>query len=114
MSDDDPRQQKLKALGNEKREAAKKSTSIVPMVRWHYGAWQFLLSYDGQFRLWVFSAMLYPRGRGSVLDDWRVLGSMSNAVGVPEGAEAMGDTLRTAPNAVHKWMWQDPPEEKSS
>jgi len=111
MSDDkEAVSRRLKALGKEKREAARKSASIVPTVRWHYGAWQFLLSYDGAVRLWVFSAMLYPRGRGSVRDDWEILGMMTSAVGSPPGNEAMGDTLRTSPNAVHKWMWQDPPE----
>jgi hypothetical protein len=100
---------RLKALGEEKRAAARKSGSIVPTVRWYYGAWQFLLSYEASARLWMFSAMLYPSGRGSVVDDWAVLGAMGAAVGAKQEA-LMGDTIRTSPNAVHKWAWVEPPE----
>lgn len=59
---------------------------------------------------WIFSASLYPRGRGSTEKDWRLLGVMCAAVGAPR------DSLQTPfettnPNDVHYWMWS---EEKSS
>lgn len=56
---------------------------------------------------WIFSASLYPRGRGSTEKDWRLLGVMCAAVGAPK------DSLQTPfettnPNDVHYWMWSEP------
>jgi hypothetical protein len=76
----------------------------LPMVRWYDGAWSFLLSFQPDSRLWIFSAQLHPPGRGSVESDWQLLGAWAAAVRAP--AESLvGDTIRTSPNAVHKWTW---------
>ena len=73
------------------------------LVHWYDGAWEFLLSYDNS--MWIFSAMLYPKGRGSISNDWRQLGAWTEAAGVPQGQREIGRSIDTEPNAVHKWMW---------
>ncbi len=103
----DETEKKLTALGQLKRAQAKAAPSgIVPTTRWYYGAWQFLLSYDAATHLWIFSAMLYPRGRGSVEADWTLLGAICAAVGVPRDS-LMGNTIEKNANAVHKWAWTE-------
>jgi hypothetical protein len=84
------------------------------MVRWYDGSWSFLLSCGiGEpggaeaVPMWIFSAQLYPQGRGSTEKDWEDLGRWSAVVGVPPGQVAMGNTVLTSPNAVHKWIWVD-------
>ena len=79
------------------------------MVRWYDGAWEFLLSLGNELPLWGLSAMLYPRGRGSTLDDWTRLGRWTAALGLPKGDREIGKTVDTVPNAVHKWLWMDKP-----
>jgi hypothetical protein len=73
------------------------------LVRWYDGSWCFLLSVDAG--AWIFSAQLYPHGRSSILSDWEFLGRWAAAVGVPKDLSEMGNTIRTSPSAVHKWMW---------
>lgn len=84
------------------------------LVKWYHGSWEFLLSFGSIVPLpgptppmWGFSAVLYPRGRGSVENDWVDLGEWCEAVGVPEGESEVGGTIKTSPNAVHKWFWME-------
>lgn len=57
--------------------------------------------------MWVLSACLHPRGRGSKEEDWQFLGKMTAALGVPEGSlKTPFET--THPSAVHYWMWEEP------
>ncbi len=52
----------------------------------------------------VFSAVLWPRGRGSSEQDWERLGSTLAALQIP--AEACATPLEHQdPNAVHYWLW---------
>jgi len=88
------------------------------MVRWYDGAWSFLLSCGteelAEVPMWIFSAQLYPPGRGSTESDWVDLGRWSHAVGVPRGQAEIGDTIRRSANAVHKWSWVDDKPQKAS
>jgi hypothetical protein len=84
-------------------------------IRWYDGAWEFLLSYGGEASpLWMFSAKLFPYGRGSVKGDWDRLGCWTAAVGVPRGEREMGKTIDTSPGGVHKWMWGDAKNESET
>jgi|GEM_PF-2693563 hypothetical protein len=76
------------------------------LIRWYDGAWEFLLSSSGpgEIQKWAFSAMLFPRGRGSTEQDWRRLHHWTEALGIPQGSE-VGKTIEATPNAVHKWVW---------
>lgn len=95
----------MATLGEEKRALARAAEPPGSLVRWFAGSWSFLLSFDARLGLWMFSAQLYPYGRGSVGSDWTFLGKMTAAVGVPDGVREMGLTVETSPNAVHKWAW---------
>lgn len=55
---------------------------------------------------WIFSASLHPKGRSSVLEDWRFIGEMACALGAPF------DSLKTPfettnPNDAHYWIWKE-------
>ncbi len=77
------------------------------LVRWYDGAWEFLLSYDAPTAMWVFSAMLFPKGRGSIAGDWRDLGAWTSAAGVPIGQREIEESIDRDPSAVHKWVWRE-------
>lgn len=92
----------VEKLGEEKRGFAIASRGA--LVRWYAGSWEFLLS-RSPIGLWIFSAMLFPRGRGSVAEDWRFLGAMGAAVGVPAGEiETVTET------EAHRFNPRWPPE----
>jgi len=74
---------------------------LANMIRCQEGGWRFFLSFDESCSLWIFSAQLDPI-RNTTIDDWRFLGSATAAVGVPPGTAPIGDTIRTAPEVVHK------------
>ena len=69
---------------------------------------------------WMFSAKLYPPGRGSDSKDWerlgRVVALVSEATGYcgPE-PEPLTPFETTPPGATHYWVWQEsvPAPEKS-
>jgi hypothetical protein len=89
------------------RSAAKASPGL-PGVRFFDGAWSMMVTFDEPLGMWCFSACLWPRGRGSTLEDWRLLGEWAKAIGVPDGCECLGNTIETQANAVHKWFWPEP------
>lgn len=77
------------------------------MVRCVEKGWRFLLSYDSTCGMWMFSAQLSPI-RSTTQNDWNFLGGACRAVGMPPDVHAegpMGDSVRTAPESVHKWIW---------
>ena len=52
----------------------------------------------------IFSAILWPHGRGSTVQDWGRLGSTLAALQIP--VEACATPLENQdPNAVHYWLW---------
>lgn len=53
---------------------------------------------------WIFSACLHPRGRSSNEEDWKFLGRVLAAIGVPENS-CLTPIQKTHPNHVHYWMW---------
>jgi hypothetical protein len=53
---------------------------------------------------WMFSAKLWPPGRGSTEADWAYLGKMLFAMGAPKKAPP---TIENAPNDTHYWVWKD-------
>ena len=73
------------------------------------GRWRFAFSSQGIIQL--FSAQLITSA--SLDSDWAYLGSMCQAIGVPDPPDryALGDTIRMQPEAVHKWLWHtgEPP-----
>jgi SEC-C motif len=100
------------SASNKRQEDAKlyiaqaKANLGLPGVRWFDGAWSMMLSRspDG---LWGFSACLWPRGRGSTLADWALLGQWSVFIGLPKNCKCLGNTIETQANAVHKWFWAE-------
>ncbi len=87
--------------------AQAKASASLPGVRFFDGAWSMILS-RSPYGLWGFSACLWPRGRGSTLEDWELLGRWAGAVGVPKDCKCLGNTVETQANAVHKWFWPEP------
>jgi hypothetical protein len=65
----------MATLGDKKRAEAIANDS--KPVFWKAGAWSFGLSHG---HAWIFSAQLYPQGRGSEESDWKFLGEMAGAV----------------------------------
>jgi hypothetical protein len=60
-------------------------------------------------RRWLFSAMLYPRGRSSTEKDWAFLGAATAALRIPDPVSCcLTPPETTHPNAVHYWQWEDP------
>ena len=59
---------------------------------------------------WHFSASLWPRGRSSTVDDWRVLGALAKEVGAPEQPITPIDS--TPPGGIHHWHWFEVSAEK--
>ena len=92
-------------IGDEMRKKAIAAAGIGNLVMQRVGAWRFGLSYEPGLGLWMFSAQLFPVGRGSTLHEWSELGKYAALVGVPEGLRELGRTVETHPNAVHKWAW---------
>ena len=89
------------------------------MSRGVVAGWLVLVSMvqlsDGGER-WHASASLYPMGRSSTEEDWRVLGRIVAASGAT-GEDAMGQIREqvewgTAPNAPHHWLWRVEPSVK--
>ena len=62
---------------------------------------------------WMFSAKLYPPGRGSTNADWerigRVVALVSGATGYcgAEPPDPMTPSETTPPNATHYWAWAE-------
>ncbi len=53
---------------------------------------------------WMFSAKLWPPGRGSTEADWTYLGTMLAAL---KGPQTVPDSIALAPNDTHYWVWRD-------
>ena len=66
--------------------------------------WSIIISFDPSCSLWLFSAMLHPRGRGSVETDWNWLGKILGALRIPLDS-AITPLETTDPNAVFKFAW---------
>jgi hypothetical protein len=67
--------------------------------------WEILLSRRRQdgIVLWHLSAKLYPHGRSSTENDWKVIGRIAARVGAPRDPVIMPDDPRAA---VH-WSWTE-------
>lgn len=65
--------------------------------------WEILLSRRKQegLVLWHFTAKLYPHGRSSTENDWKVVGQMALRIGAPRDPAIMPDD----PNATVHWSW---------
>lgn len=74
-----------------------------------FRGWQFFYS-ESSGRAGL-TAQLWPKGRGSTEGDWRFLGMVSAALGVPPDDAADRFLMRTDvgaadPNSVLKWIWK--------
>jgi hypothetical protein len=69
--------------------------------------WEILLSRrrQGGLVLWHFSAKLYPHGRSSTENDWKVVGRIAARVGAPRDPTI----LLEDPTATVHWAWIEPP-----
>lgn len=94
-------------------------------VPWMQVPWEELTCVEtrpvfGTYRGWLFgfsltknlpykyhlSMSLYPKGRGSLVDDWEFLGKALARWGVPEDrVRLMDEKIRTEPNGVFHYMW---------
>lgn len=97
-----------KRIARQLREDARKKAHPAKLANVNARGWSFAMSYDPGCSLWMFSAMLWPEGRGSTTDDWEFLGEVLGSAGVLLEAP-VGNTLETSPNAVHKWAWTEEP-----
>lgn len=83
------------------------TTAIVEPLKtngWLFGFTRNLQP-DGSY-LVIFSASLWPKGRGSSEHDWRFLGWVSAAIEMPEEAmEQITKQQDANPNAVLKGVW---------
>lgn len=70
------------------------------------GRWSFFLSIGKETPIRMFSASLTTSASDGA--DWDFLGKVLALVGVPDPVDEhlLGDTVRTNPMAVHKWVWK--------
>jgi len=68
------------------------------------GAWSFCLNRASPtLPMQMFSARLVTRGSTEL--DWAILGQVAALVGVPEN-HPLPESVRTSPNATHRWIWR--------
>lgn len=61
--------------------------------------------------MYGFSAMLYPKGRGSTVEDWHYLGEVIGSIGSPpidqkDKFTFWTDAATANPNSILKWLWK--------
>lgn len=91
--------------------ALRQGAAELPFFRrddgWRYGL--SITPTSAGVALVMFSAQLIPEGRGSNESDWRRLGEIAGALGMPsEGTERLAEEARTGdPNRVLKTWWKE-------
>jgi hypothetical protein len=67
--------------------------------------WEILLSRRSQedVVLWHFTAKLYPHGRSSTDNDWKVVGQIAARIGAPRDPVLMPND----PSAAIHWSWTE-------